>query len=215
MSGTVKICKRRAFSAIPDDILQDTRMRPETRLVLGWLIGRPDDWEVRLSYLQRVLGLTRDRWAKARKEMEQCGYVQQIRQKNADGTFRWEYVVTDTPSAPVGTIAGKSSDGAPSNGASGNGLSGAGKPSDITTSPNQDNLNTPPPYPLPDNVAITQACAEKAAQKFQGYSIEALEGEWQKAVQKRGEIPQNPDRAFLAWAAIYTQNHPLPYGGGF
>lgn len=61
MSSTVKIRKRRAFSAIPDDILQDTRMRTETRLVLGWLIGRPDGWEVRVKHVQHILGLSRDR----------------------------------------------------------------------------------------------------------------------------------------------------------
>jgi hypothetical protein len=37
MSSQITIKKRRSFSAIPDDILEDSRMRPETRLVLGWL----------------------------------------------------------------------------------------------------------------------------------------------------------------------------------
>lgn len=202
MSSTVKIRKHRAFSAIPDDILEDTRLRTETRLVLGWLIGRPDGWEVRVKYVQHILGLSRDRWAKSRKEMEQHGYLHQVRKQNPDGTFRWEHFVTDVPET---SIAGKSSDGEAS----------AGKPGDITRESQQDNKNTPPPYPLPDDVAITQACAEEAAQRFEGYSVEALEEEWQKAVQRRGEVPQNPDKAFLAWAAIYTQNHPLPYGGGF
>ena len=63
-------------------------------------------------------------------------------------------------------------------------------------------------------MAITQACHDEAAERFRGYSIEALEEEWQKAVQRRGEMPRNPDKAFLAWAAVYANNHPLPWNDG-
>lgn len=226
MSGTVKIRKRRSFSAIPDDILEDTRMRTETRLVLGWLIGRPDGWEVRVGHVQHVLGLSERRWVTVRKELEALGYLRQIRRRNAEGKFLWEHIVSDTPMIsdpePEGdesSIPPKPQDGPearktippkPMHGSSMHGQRG-----DITTSSHQENLNTPPPYPLPEGVAITQACHDEAAERFRGYSIEALEDEWQKAVQRRGEIPRNPDKAFLAWAAVYASNHPLPYGGGF
>ncbi|NQV48056.1 MAG: hypothetical protein HQ504_09775 [Rhodospirillaceae bacterium] len=151
MSSTVKIRKRRPFSAIPDDILQDTRMRTETRLVLGWLIGCPDGWEVRVKHVQHILGLSRDRWSKSRKEMEQCGYLQQVRKKNGDGTFRWEHFVTDTPNVPKDTIAGKSSDGEPS----------AGKPGHITPSIQQQESNTPLNPPRGDQPGLLRGSAQE------------------------------------------------------
>lgn len=202
MSSQITVKKRRSFSAIPDDILEDSRMRPETRLVLGWLIGRPDGWEVRISYLQRVLGLTKPRWAKARKEMEACGYLNQIRRQSQNGKFVWEHVVTDTPPHPQETMVRKSTDG----------KSIDGKPGDITTSPHQQDSNTP----LNGPVAITAVCAEEARRRFPGFSIEFLEDEWRSWLRQKGSAPPNaPNEAFMAWAETYTKHHPLPYGGGF
>lgn len=169
-------------------------MRPETRLVLGWLIGRPDGWEVRISYLQRVLGLTKPRWAKARKEMEACGYLEQFRRKAANGTFVWEHFVTDTPTMVRKSTDGKSIDG---------------KPGDITTSPQHQDSNTP----LNGPVKLSRTGFEEAQRRFPGYSIEFLEDEWRSWLrQKESPPPKYPDRAFLAWTATYAKNHPLPYG---
>ncbi len=176
-------------------------MRTETRLVLGWLIGRPDGWEVRVKHVQHILGLSRDRWSKSRKEMEQHGYLQQIRRQNGDGTFCWQHFVTDTPSIPEGTIAGKSSDGE----------TGAGKPGNITSSIQQHESNTP----LNPPVVISQACYEEAQNIFQGYDIDALEQAWKKWLSRKKGQPRNPDSAFLAWVRTYTNNHPLPFGRGF
>lgn len=137
--------------------------------------------------------------------MEEYGYLQQIRRQRRDGTFQWEHYVTDTLEAPESTIAGKSSDGETS----------AGKPGDITTSPHQENINTPSPYPSPRKVLLSSACMDEAQERFKGYSVSALEIEWREVMTSKGETPKNPDKAFLGWAAIYTKNHPLTYGGGF
>ena len=151
MSSTVKIKKSHAFSVIPDAILEDTRMRMETRLVLGWLIGRPDGWEVRVGHVQRKLGLSERRWVTVRKELEALGYLRQIRRQQADGKFVWEHIVFDTPmvgapepettippkpqdgSKTQQTIPPKTMDGSPMHGQCG----------DITTTIKQENINTP------------------------------------------------------------------------
>ena len=199
MSGSLKIQKRRSFSVVPDYVLEDRRMRPETRLVLAWLIGRPDGWEVRVRQVINVLGLSRDRWSRARREMQDCGYLKQSRHRKSDGSFEWEHVVTDAPSEHA--IAGFP----------GNGDSGDGKPGDITTPPHQQDSNTP----LNPPASITQACFEEAQRRFGGYSVEHLEERWRAWVNDKGEVPKNLDKAFLAWAATYVRNHPLPGGGTF
>lgn len=204
-ASTVQIRKRRAFSAIPDDILEDKRMRTETRLVLGWLIGRPNGWIVRVRHIMAVLGLSDGRWKTSRREMEKYGYLQQIRTQTTDGTFQWEHAVTDTPAGAAEPIGAFSTDGSSTD----------GKPADIPTSSHQEDSNIPSPYPFPDALQISQACAEEAERRFPGYDIESLETEWRKAVSKKGDRPKDTDKAFLGWAEIYVKNYPLPYGGTF
>ena len=205
-------------------------MRTETRLVLGWLIGRPDNWTVYVGHVQRTLGLTERRWVTVRKELEAMGYLKQIRRQNEEGKFVWEHIVydtpmTDEPETREGLDSGETTIPLkPQDGSKGgktippktmDGLSMHGECGDITTPPNQHNLNTPSPYPLPEPPRITLACVEEARERFQGYSIETLEVEWRRAITEKGEHPRNPDRAFLGWASAYARNHPLPYGGGF
>jgi len=137
--------------------------------------------------------------------MEKYGYLQQARTQSTDGTFHWEHAVTDTPVEASGPIGELSTDGGTID----------GKPADIPTSPYQEDLNTPSPYPFPGDIQISQACAEEAHQRFPGYDIQGLETEWRKAVVKKGCMPRNADKAFLGWAAIYVKNHPLPFGGTF
>lgn len=203
-TSTVKIRKRRSFSAIPDDILEDKRMRTETRLVLGWLIGRPDGWIVRVRHVMAVLGLSEGRWKTSRREMEKYGYLEQVRKQTTDGTFAWEHEVTDMPRERQ-TIGAFFTDGSSTD----------GKPADIPSSLHQQDSNTPSPYPFPGDIQISQACAEEAHQRYPGYDIQRLEAEWRKAVVKKRTLPRDPDKAFLGWAAVYVKNHPLPYGGTF
>lgn len=202
-TSTVKIRKRRSFSAIPDDILEDKRMRTETRLVLGWLIGRPDGWIVRVRHVMAVLGLTEGRWKTSRREMEKYGYLQQVRTQTADGIFQWEHAVTDEPIDGIRAIGAFPTDGSSTD----------GKPADIPTSLNQKDSNTPIPNPFPEPPRLTQACVEEARRRFPGYDIENLEAVWRTATAKKQHAPRDPDKAFLGWVAIYVKNHPLPYGG--
>lgn len=206
-------------------------MRPETRLVLSWLIGRPNGWEVRVGQMISVLGLSRERWSRARREMQRWGYLKQTRNRKPDGSFEWEIVVTDTPTEIISPSDGSGQPArqpcdqtrqAPSGesglsnevtiaGFPGNGGSVDGKPSDITTPLHQQDLNTP----LVPPISITQACFEEAQRRFSGYSIEHLEERWRAWVNDRGEVPKRLDSAFLAWAAGYVRNHQLPNGGTF
>jgi len=198
--GTVKVTKRRSFSAIPDDILEDKRMRTETRLVLGWLVGRPNGWIIRVRHVMAALGLSEGRWKTSRQEMEKYGYLQQVRKGTEEGTFLWEHDVTDTPILPKNAIGEFSTDGS----------STGGKPTDLTSSHNQEDLNTS----LNGSVAITQVCFEQARQMFSGYDIHILETKWQSWIKITNKpFPKSSDQAFLAWAKTYTKHHPLPYGG--
>lgn len=68
MKGTFKVKKRRSFGCIPDDILEDIRIAPEARCVCGWMVSRPDGWEIRIAHVQRVLGLSDSSWGRIKKQ---------------------------------------------------------------------------------------------------------------------------------------------------
>lgn len=128
MKARLRIEKKRAFSAVPDDILTDQRLGLDARCALAYMVGRPDGWDYYVTQIQRALGISEARWVRMRKELEGAGYYRQRKVRTAAGRIGWEIVVSDTPeepdtaevrsgnTAPGTTIPGKPMDGEPIHG---------------------------------------------------------------------------------------------------
>lgn len=148
MSATLKVQKKRPWSSVPDDILTNKSLSAVARLVLAYLVGRPGDWVVYVAQVQRVLGLSEARWARARKELAAAGYYSQNRLQNKAGQWVWENIVTDTPTIPSKSMDGETIPR----------FSRDGKSGDITKDLNQQDLNKeikpPPPPPPMTEVAV-------------------------------------------------------------
>lgn len=136
----IKVRKRRTWSAIPDDILQDKALSLDARAVLGWMIGRPDGWIIRVGPMLGTLGLTKHIWSRIRGELLRAGYLFQARHADEHGRITWLIEVTDDPSDPpwsknstMVTIGEKSGDGPAVDGRARD-----GKPGDIPTSGQHD-----------------------------------------------------------------------------
>lgn len=200
MTSTIRVNRKEAYSIVPDRILEDVRMRPETRLVLSWLVSRPDGWQIRVWYVQKVLGLTSHRWTVARKELAHYGYLRQERLTSADGKFYWDIEVTDTPVGKFVTILKKFSHGDTVNDEEAN--------KTILTKHQESNTPLNPPKV---SYQLSSSCYEEGRKKFPGFDIYSLEHEWRKWSQKQLSAPINPDKAFLAWARKYVERNPLPY----
>ncbi|HSH29128.1 MAG TPA: hypothetical protein VK971_04400 [Thiohalobacter sp.] len=95
--STVKISKRRPFSAVPDALLENRSLTPLTRLVGAWLAGRPDGWEIRVSHVRKTLGISQHLWDKAKRQLIEHGYFVQRRVRNSSGKFVWEHEFSDEP----------------------------------------------------------------------------------------------------------------------
>lgn len=89
--------KRRAFSAVPDDILGDQRLSMPARLVLAYLVGRPPDWETHVWQVCRFFQLSEARWSRIRRELEAAGYFRQRRLQDQSGRWVWLHEVFDEP----------------------------------------------------------------------------------------------------------------------
>jgi hypothetical protein len=94
---SILIKKRRSFSAVPDDILTNTRLSELARICLAYLIGRPDGWEIHVWQVRKALKLTEARWASARRELIKEGYFMQKREKGEGGKWIWRHEVRDEP----------------------------------------------------------------------------------------------------------------------
>lgn len=127
----LKVTKRRAFSAVPDDILTDKNLSIEARAVLSFIVGRPEGWNYYVGQICRAMGVSETRWRRIRAEMQQAGYYRQTRRRGPDGRLVWDIEVSDTPIRDS-TIRGKPMDGEPMDGEPMHGEPMHGEPTDRT-----------------------------------------------------------------------------------
>lgn len=137
MKARLRIEKKRAFSAVPDDILTDQRLSLDARAVLSYLVGRPAGWTFFVAQVQHALGVTDLVWSRVRRELEAAGYYRQNKTRDAAGKIGWDIVVFDTPELPQEhhpsfTTPGKTIPGKTIPGKAGDGGAMYGKPGDIT-----------------------------------------------------------------------------------
>lgn len=108
----ILVRKKRAYSAVPDDILTNKSLSVSARLVLAYMIGRPDGWVIYVSQVCSAIGIgTGGQWRRVRNELENAGFFSQTRTRARDGKIKWHHEVTDVP-----TILSKPTDGEPIDG---------------------------------------------------------------------------------------------------
>ena len=112
------IRKARSHSAVPDDALTDGRLPLDARAILGWLLGRPDGWVVKIGHMLKVMHAKQATWNRVRKQLIATGYFCQTRGRGEDGKVEWESIVIYPPVSSTGleTTNGTATDGSVNNG---------------------------------------------------------------------------------------------------
>jgi hypothetical protein len=105
-NDNIVVRKRRPYSSVPDDVLEDIRLSMRARLVLAWMLGRPDDWIIRIAHMMKVLGMSEHIWTAIRNELQQVGYYRQTRIRLDTGRFVWEKEAIDPPESPSPKVSG-------------------------------------------------------------------------------------------------------------
>jgi hypothetical protein len=89
------------FAIVPNAVFEDQRLSVEAKGLLGYLLSRPPNWRVRHSHLRKTLGLGRQKFQRAIKELIVAGYASRDDEqpRNDDNQFScYNYVIRDVPS---------------------------------------------------------------------------------------------------------------------
>ncbi len=77
--------------------LLDFDMSPIPKLIMVWVLTKPDAWHFYISHMLKVLRLTPAQWANAKKELIEKGFFIQLREHNQAGKLVWKNEFNDDP----------------------------------------------------------------------------------------------------------------------
>ena len=126
--SVIRIKKDGNFFAASNVPFNDESLSWEARGVMGYLLSKPDNWEVKFNDLVKKGPAGAHKVRRVLKELEEYRYLERERFQKDDGTFDWASTIYETP-----TISRKSIDGETISQLSAHGLSIYGKPRDITS----------------------------------------------------------------------------------
>lgn len=156
------------FTIVDDRIYAQHDLSPCARLILGWLLGRGDGYELRVATIMSVHALGVDAWRTVRRQLERGGWIAQRRWRSPGGTWLWELVVSDDALVDGVTILGLAKDGA-----SGHGGAVPGHPADIPTM--MSTISEPPPPQLaPKCIQREEVGSVKLPEGLQQYAAAVI-----------------------------------------
>lgn len=95
--GIIKVRKRAGYFTASDRAFNDERLAWDERGLMGYLLSKPGDWEVRFWDLVKKGDCGRDAVRRMLRNLERYGYVRRFRQRVGGGRFRWVTEVYESP----------------------------------------------------------------------------------------------------------------------
>lgn len=92
--------KRPPYCIVPASVLTESRLSWRARVILSWMLGQNEGWELRVGHIRGKFGLSEQQWSATSKELRALGYFKQERFQNESGKIIWENFVTYNPSEP-------------------------------------------------------------------------------------------------------------------
>lgn len=115
--GVLKVRINHRWGAVPEALLEDSRLQLDTRAVAAWLAIKPEGWQISIEALrsrlqqtgQRKLG--KERWLRIAAELKSAGYLTQERIRGSKGQWIWNITFT-----PIPTMVGSADHGSAATG---------------------------------------------------------------------------------------------------
>lgn len=97
--SVIRVRKRdNPFVQIDRTVFEDDRISWKAKGMLGYLLSKPDNWQVYIADLENKSKDGRDAVRSGLKELEEAGYIRRTKKRNNKGRFEgWEYEVYETP----------------------------------------------------------------------------------------------------------------------
>ncbi|WP_318549346.1 DnaD domain protein [Geobacillus thermoleovorans] len=97
--SVIRVRKRdNPFVQIDRAVFEDERISWKAKGMLGYLLSKPDNWQVYIADLENKSKDGRDAVRSGLKELEETGYIRRTKKRNNKGRFEgWEYEVYETP----------------------------------------------------------------------------------------------------------------------
>lgn len=96
---TVK--QRGDFAVLPKAMLNSDSLSWEARGLLGYLLEKPDGWQISLTNLVRNGPAKADKVRRILSELEDAGYLVRRRTNGDGGAFKWDSEIYETPQPVV------------------------------------------------------------------------------------------------------------------
>lgn len=139
----IRVRKDERYFTASNEPFVDKNLSWETRGLIGYLLTKPNNWEVRIGDLQKQGTAKLHKLRRMLAEARLYGYMNRIRLTLPDGTFDWITEVFESPSQNPhpSTSVRKSTTGQSRVGLSTSGSSTSGKPADIVSTDSVLNVN--------------------------------------------------------------------------
>lgn len=85
------------FTTIGNALFNDERLQPDEVGIIGYLLSRPHDWQVRRPSLARRFGYGREAIRRVIMNCMRCGWIVGVPTRLANGTFHVVYEIRDQP----------------------------------------------------------------------------------------------------------------------
>lgn len=94
----IRVKKNDKYFTASNEPFNDKRLSWETRGVIGYLLTKPNNWQVRMEDLEKQGTAGSHKLRRMLAEARQYGYMNRIRISNPDGTFDWITEIYESPS---------------------------------------------------------------------------------------------------------------------
>ncbi len=92
-----RLDKRDHYLRVDNAVFEDAELSWEARGLLGYLLTKPDQWQVRIHDLVAHGPARMKKVKRMLAELEEHGYLRRWRFRREDGSFEWDAEVYESP----------------------------------------------------------------------------------------------------------------------
>ena len=93
----LRLQKTEKYFKVANAVFNDRSLSWEARGLMGYLLSKPDDWQVRMHDLVRNGPAGQHKISRMLRELEVAGYIRRRRFRRKDGTFEWFVLILEDP----------------------------------------------------------------------------------------------------------------------